>query len=164
VASVDRHVAKTGTPRVVIIGFGSDLRGDDALGPMVARELEPLLVSRDDVRLETCQGLTPDLALLIADAQTVIFVDCSADGPVGEVIRQEIEPIAKSDMSMVHFLDPAALLTWTQLLYGRAPEAMALTVPGQTFEISETLSPPVAAAVPKLIDQVMSIVGEVCCA
>ena len=164
VAKTTGQVAGNPSARAVIIGYGSDLRGDDALGPIVARTLEPMLADRDDVLIEICQGLTPDLALLIAEATIVVFVDCSAEGPVGEIVRQTVEPIAKSDLSMVHFLDPPALLTWTASLYGRAPQAVVLTVAGESFDISEELTPIVAATVPDLVDQVMSIIGEVCCA
>lgn len=143
---------------LLIIGFGNDLRGDDALGPMAARRLMQKFDSDPNVRFEICQGLTPDLALPISEARRVIFIDCAATGEPGELVHRRIEARADGDMSMVHFLDPDALLSWTRRLYGQCPDAEIFSVGGASFDISETLSPPVAEALPRLMEWVIAAV------
>lgn len=144
---------------VVIIGYGNDLRGDDALGPMAAARLEAMLEGQQWVRVETCQGLTPDLAAVIVDANLAIFVDCAATGPAGEMVEREIVPADDAQLSMVHFLDPTALLTWTQKLYGRRPRAVALTVVGECFDISDQLTARVESALAGLVDRAIELAG-----
>lgn len=142
----------------LIIGYGSELRGDDALGPRVAAELAQRLEGDPAVRVLARPSLTPELAADLAEADRAIFIDCAATGPVGRVVRRRVEPRDDASASMVHFLDPPALLHWTRRLFGRCPEAVVLTAAGQSFDIAEALTPPLAAAVPRLVDRA---VGEV---
>jgi len=146
---------------VVLIGFGADLRGDDALGPIVGRQLAERFDGVDGVTVELCQGLTPDLAAILKAAELAVFIDCSAELGPGEFEERPIGPDADASLSMVHFLDPPALLTWTARLYGRAPRGVLLSVGGESFEISERLSPRVAAHVPRLIERAVASVDEV---
>ncbi len=144
---------------IYVIGFGSTLRGDDAFGPMVAERLADRMVC-DDVRIDICQGLTPDLALPLARAEAAIFIDCSADGVVGELVQRRIEPCESKAMSMVHFLDPEALLAWSLKLYGRAPITHVLTTAGATFDIAEELSPRVRRVVSEAVAAAESLIGQ----
>jgi len=135
---------------ILIIGFGSGLRGDDALGPLAAERLDAQI---DDprVRILSAASLTPELAADAADAQLVIFIDCAATGPVGEVICTPIDRADDASAAMVHFLDPPALLHWAARLFGATPRGYTLSIPGATFDIAEDLSPPVKAALPELL-------------
>jgi hydrogenase maturation protease len=145
--------------RIYIIGFGSTLRGDDAFGPMVAEQLLER-VTCDEVRIDICQGMTPDLALPLSEADVAIFIDCSAEGTVGELVHRTIEPRESMDMSMVHFLDPEALLAWSAKLYGRVPVSHVLTTAGATFEIAEALSPRVEPIVAEAMAAAERIIHE----
>jgi len=139
--------------RVLIIGFGSDLRGDDALGPRAAT----LLAQRplgNHVRVLSCPSLTPEFAHDVAQAGLVIFIDCDAKAEPGRITRRDVEAIDDAGAAMVHFLDPPALLGWASLLYGAAPRAVMFTMGGATFECADELSPSVAAAMPVLIERV----------
>jgi Ni,Fe-hydrogenase maturation factor len=44
-------------------------------------------------------------------------------------------------------------------LYGRRPQAIVITVTALSFEFGDTLSPVVAAALPKVVEQVLKWVG-----
>lgn len=145
-------------PAILIIGYGSDLRGDDALGPMAACQLAGELAD-DQVRVLSCPSLTPELAAEMAMMDLVIFIDCSQDGPRGQVIQRPVAPRG-AGASMVHFLDPPALLGWARELYGSEPRAILLTIAGESFDISQRLSPSVEAAMPRLLDRVRRIVDE----
>lgn len=150
---------QTTHPEVVIIGFGNDLRGDDALGPMAGAFLQNLYEGRENIEVLIRTSLTPELAGVIAEAELVVFVDCAAEGPVG-VVRQQQITIESTEQSMVHFLTPAALLAWTHQLFGRVPEAWTYSVAGLSFDISEALTPPLQAALPKLQQQVQGKVAS----
>jgi len=144
---------------ILIIGFGSGIRGDDALGPRAAELLE-LRIKDDDVHVLSRPSLTPELAERVAEAGLVVFIDCAVQGPRGQVVRKDVEPRDDPTVSMVHFLDPPALLHWAKLLYGRVPKAVALCIAGESFEISDDLSVSVNEALPRLVDEALALVAE----
>lgn len=144
--------------RALIIGFGSEIRGDDAFGPHIAYELENLVPP--SVTVDTCQGLTPDIALTLSEVDLVIFVDCAVGPEPGVVNHQRIETNDDKSLSMVHFLSPQSLMTWCGSLYGKLPEAHVFTVAGKCYDIADSLTEPVQQAVPKVIDSVMKLLEE----
>ncbi len=146
--------------RVVVIGFGSPIRGDDALGPLVADRLAEELVS-PQVEVISRHILTAELAEVLRDATLVVFLDASIDGPLGQVVRHDLEADASSVSGMAHSVDARGLLAWTRGLYGRAPQAVLFSTRAVTWEYAHCqLSPEVAAMVRPLIDRVTQLVRE----
>jgi hydrogenase maturation protease len=120
------------TPRVLLIGYGNPLRGDDALGPMAVERLRPLLT---DAELLSCHQLAPELAERLAGCELALFVDAAACGEPGTVrLQRRLRPQADGVASLTHHVQPAALLALAQELYGRAPAAMLVTGSGATFD------------------------------
>lgn len=130
------------TAQVVVIGMGSSIRGDDALGQMIATELEQEFSGVDQVQVELTHTLTPELASVISSAEFVLFVDASKEGEPGTIHEQKIEAASGTDLAMVHFLDPPALLTWAKVMYEAKPEAVMISIVGEDFGFRENeLSP-----------------------
>ena len=75
--------------KVLVIGYGNSIRGDDAFGPLVAERLEQTLQA-DRVEVLSRHLLTPELAADVRDASLVIFIDASSDGPVGQTVCRRI--------------------------------------------------------------------------
>ncbi|MBL4701071.1 MAG: hydrogenase maturation protease [Phycisphaeraceae bacterium] len=144
--------------RALIIGFGSEIRGDDAFGPQIACLLEDIV--HPAVMVDICQGLTPDIALTISEVDLVIFIDCAVGNEPGRIKHQCITPSDDKSLSMVHFLSPESLLTWCGSLYGKLPQAHVFTVTGQCYEISDNLTELVQQAMPKVIDQVLELLNQ----
>jgi len=123
--------------KVLVIGFGSVLRGDDSFGPIVAEEIEKYLVNQgilsSQAEVLIKQTLTPELAEDVSKSELVIFIDASKDGEPGKLIEERIQSDPLARVSMVHFLNPKALLNWTEQLYGKQVEAVILTVVGNDF-------------------------------
>ena len=63
-------------------------------------------------------------------------------------------PTPPAPAPLAHHLGLAALLAWARALYGHAPRAVALSVGAASFDFTEELSAPVAAALPALIQRV----------
>lgn len=141
--------------RILIIGYGSELRGDDALGPRAAEALAQKLHD-PRITVESCTSLTPDLAADVALADRVIFIDCNADAPPGRIHRREVKPADDGTAAMVHFLDPSALLHWARRLYGAAPSGVMFSVGGASFDIDAELSPAMQAAMPRLLRRIIA--------
>ena len=123
--------------RVLLIGYGNTLRGDDALGPMAIERLRPLLL---DVECLGCQQLAPELAERLAECELAIFVDAACDGEPGLVRMERLSPKPGGIASLTHHLEAAALLELAQALYGRVPQAVLVTGAGAVFGNREGLS------------------------
>ncbi|MGB8647134.1 MAG: hydrogenase maturation protease [Anaerolineae bacterium] len=148
--------------RILIIGYGNPLRGDDGAGWQIAERFqETLRVSNDARELEVlvCHQLTPDLAEPISRADRVLFIDAAEQGSQVGYAVEPVVPTGIAPGGFTHHVNPAALLTLAQALYGRAPQADALIVNGVSFGYGETLSPAVAALVPQTLERI-----EVWCA
>jgi hydrogenase maturation protease len=78
--------------RILIIGYGSPIRGDDAIGPLVADRLIDAIQS-EQVVVYSRHILTAELVGEVADAAMVIFLDASVEGVPGEVCCRPLTPI-----------------------------------------------------------------------
>jgi hydrogenase maturation protease len=140
--------------RTLVIGYGSPIRGDDAIGPLAADALAAgplppglLVLSR--------HVLTAELAEALAAVDRVIFLDAAAQGKPGEVQVHRLNPDATAISTMAHFLDPRELLAWCETLYRRVPQAWLVSAAGHSFDYAcYTLSPAATAAVPAMLAEV----------
>jgi hydrogenase maturation protease len=131
--------------RVLLIGIGNDLRGDDGGGPAVVRALE----GRVPWSLRSVHGLTPELADEVAAADLALFVDASAD-PLLDAptwLHHGSPPPAAAGRLLGHALDVPGLLAWCAALHGRTPPAATLMLPARDFALGETLTPTAALGV-----------------
>jgi hydrogenase maturation protease len=130
----------------LIIGYGSPLRTDDALGGLLADALGGLSLGQ----------LTPELAEAISHANLVVFIDACYGADIGAVHCAKVEP--QSSTSMTHHSSPAALLSSAKTLYGFAPPALLISVTSASFDYGDTLSPQLQLLLPDLITQVQVII------
>jgi hydrogenase maturation protease len=122
--------------RLLVIGYGNELRRDDAVGPCVARIVSGW--ERPDVKALAVHQLTPELAELLATTERTIFVDAGEDEE-GVVWTRMLEP-ARTSRGLGHTCDPRELLALTEALYGRHPEAWLITVPAPNLDFGDCLS------------------------
>jgi hydrogenase maturation protease len=122
-----------------VIGYGNDLRGDDAVGQRVA--LSVARWRRPGVMAIAAHQLTPELAAWLVPATCAIFVDAAhADDASPSFYSRRIEP-TNFPLIHGHTADPQALLALVQLAYGRCPQAWWVTIPAQYFDFGADLSP-----------------------
>ena len=149
----------TAARRTLVIGYGSPIRGDDAVGPLAADALAagPL---PPGLRVMSRHVLTAELVEDLAAVDQAIFLDAAAQGEPGRVQVQELGPDASLVSTMAHFLDPRELLAWCETLYQRVPQAWLVSVAGTSFDYAGyCLSPAVAAAVPAMLVEVRRLVS-----
>jgi hydrogenase maturation protease len=125
-------------PKLLVIGYGNELRGDDAVGPLVARAVDDWRMP--GVRALALHQLTPELAEELAVAERVVFVDASVDPDADEVRMEELRP-EESSVRLGHCSDPRWLLALTLKLYGRSPPAFLLTITAVNMAHGSGLSP-----------------------
>jgi hydrogenase maturation protease len=146
--------------KTLVIGYGSPIRGDDAIGPLVADLLEAegppagvTVISR--------HILTADLVPDVAANDLVLFLDAAANGEAGEVRCRPLAPDAAAPSSMAHFLDPRELLAWAEALYDRVPAAYLISVAGASFDYARyQLSSPAKAAVGPMLERVRALIAD----
>jgi hydrogenase maturation protease len=138
--------------RILILGYGNTLRGDDGLGVIVAQHLAETLSGVDVI---DAHQLLPEMAHTISRYDIVFFVDAAAGGVPGTFAHSLLEPVTEDEAAFSHNVTPARLLLAAEMLYGNRPAAELCTVAGGSFEFSEQLTPAVAATVPLVVDYVV---------
>jgi hydrogenase maturation protease len=143
---------------ILVIGYGNPLCGDDGVGPCV---VEDMALANDkahlDVEYLSLRQLTPELAEPISRAQAVIFVDAAMGGTVGEILCRVLQPSAEStgttQGAFTHHVSASLLLESARLLYGNCPAAYLYTINGENFNLGDSFSEKVEAALPSLQEQ-----------
>jgi hydrogenase maturation protease len=140
--------------RTLLFACGNTLRGDDGVGWHIGCSVERQPPFNGLTVVRTRQ-LLPEHAEAMSTADVVVFVDCSAVTTAGTVSTVPIEPAESLPRSFTHDLDPASLLKLTLDLYSQIPRrVVAVTVGGESFELTDQLSRAVKSAVPKAIEAV----------
>jgi hydrogenase maturation protease len=140
--------------RALLLACGNTLRGDDGVGWCIGCAAEQQLRHADLTVVMTRQ-LLPEHAEAISAADIVVFVDCSAVTTAGTVSTISIQPAPSVPRALTHHLDPGSLLRLAHELYAHIPaQAVAITVGGESFELTDRLSRTVKAAVPKALEAV----------
>jgi hydrogenase maturation protease len=144
--------------RVLVIGYGNPLRGDDALGRVIA---EHMLGSPrpEGIDVIVTHQLTPELAEPISRADLVIFADAAVGLPPG---RMRIVPIVSetaATQSFAHHCGPERLLAAAQRLYGHRPEAWSISVGGAKWDLGARLSREVEMIVPALMHHIELLIA-----
>jgi len=131
---------------VLVIGWGSELRGDDAVGRAFARRLEAL--SLPGVEVIEVPQLTPELAWDVSLAHRVVFADAVAPGTVEGIgenpVLRKLEAggavPAPFIPACVHSLSPEGILELSAALYETRPEAWVLFLPAFDFDLGLEMS------------------------
>lgn len=145
--------------KVVIIGYGNPLRGDDGVGWYVAGRLAEI-ADEKTIQVLACHQLTPELAPTIAAVEHVIFIDADCGHSPGEISRQNVRPEAVKKV-LTHTMSPTQLLGLARDLYQGKATGELYTVGGQSFDHREDLSPVVRRACDQLITQIRGFLGRV---
>lgn len=139
----------------LIIGYGNPLCGDDGVAWHVVEMLGRSLPENSAIAIHQ---LTPEWAEAISRATQVVFVDAALGDMAGEVrcIPLAAEPAAPGS----HEMTPGGLLAMAADLFGRCPPAHIVAITGGSYELAESLSAPVAAAVPRAAAVVLQLLSR----
>jgi hydrogenase maturation protease len=122
---------------ILVIGYGNPLRGDDAVGQVVAREVSDWYLP--NVKVLSLHQLAPELADDLAEVGTVYFIDACMDATLEQPRVTEIQPNYLT-VNVSHFSSPRDLLGMTKQFYSCEPRAYTIEMPAESFELSEGLS------------------------
>ncbi len=140
-------------PRLVVIGYGNEMRGDDGAGVVAAVAVEHL--GLPGIEVETRHQLTPELSELLAVVDAVIFLDAAF--PEGGVARaRQVRPRAGAGWTG-HAGTPESVVALTAALHGRHPRAWCVEIPVKCFGWGPGLSEEAAAGVARAVELVRQI-------
>jgi hydrogenase maturation protease len=139
---------------VLVVGYGSTLRGDDGVGWHVAARLA------DDPRLAGAEvlarhQLTPELAADVARATLVVLVDAALGGEPGSIVLRRVRPRRPAPAGWSHHLDPESLAGLAEALYGAAPPVVLVEVAAASLAPGSNLSPTLERVVPEVMQVVV---------
>jgi hydrogenase maturation protease len=141
--------------RILIIGYGNPLYGDDGLGPYAAARLSEM-VRDPEVAIRSEQQLTPEMAEEVSQVEQVLFLDVRGTGTPGEFTREEVYPAVRDQRAVSHQLQPSELLELSRRVYGKCPQATLFSLAGERFGQGEEFSPAVQAALPRYLEAILT--------
>jgi hydrogenase maturation protease len=155
-------VGRHGRPKTLVIGWGNELRGDDAAGCVAVRRLAGR--NLPGVRAVTDHQLLPEFAEPVAEADLVVFVDACADGRERSRARPLRAPTASGRdagrPALGHTGGAEGILALAERLYGRRPEAWELGLPARSFDLGARLSPVAAEGTREAESILMELIGR----
>ncbi|MGL4555534.1 MAG: hydrogenase maturation protease [Gemmataceae bacterium] len=137
---------------ILVVGYGNELRRDDGVGPLVAREVASW--GLPGVVAAASHGLVPELADALSRADEAVFIDASVADRV-EVCELAPGPAP----SLGHPSGPRWLLTLAEAAFGRRPPAWLITVPAVDFGHGEGLSGVATAGMAEALERVRGLCG-----
>lgn len=150
----------TSIPHTVVVGCGNLIRGDDAVGPVLVRMLADRELPKG-VRLVDGGTAGMDVAFALRGARRAIVIDASrvgvAPGTVHRVPGSELVDLEPPRGGLHQFRWDQALGFAQWLLKDEYPRDVTVwLVEGQSFGPGEPLSDPVAEAVARVADLILS--------
>lgn len=112
----------------IIIGYGNNLRGEDAFGLDVADYLQTLNLPNTKI-IKTFQ-LTPELTLEIQDAKKIIFVDAALGSPHYAIAC----PLKVDNNGFTHHVSPHMIISMLNTLYDSFPEYFVYSILTNAFD------------------------------
>ncbi len=142
---------------VLVLGLGNVLCADDGAGVQAIYRLARRWSMPDGVRVVDGGTLGMDLIALVAAADRVILVDAvGADAAPGTLVRltgDEVAPAVYERLS-AHQVGVADLLAGVAWLDAMPREVVIVGVVPATAELGLGCTPPVAAALPQLVQAI----------
>ena len=100
-----------------IIGFGNDLRGEDAFGIDVLHQLQEYSKKTpiDNTKLISAFQLTPEICLELLDSTKIVFIDASYSINLEYTLACSIEKTKNTNLS--HHISPQVIMSMLKSIY-----------------------------------------------
>ena len=153
-------------PTVLIVAYGNPLRCDDGIAWRAADAIEGKF-PKCDVEILRLHQLAPEAADAVRQRELVLFVDAACVNDVensrsGEIRVCEVSgaETCERPSHFSHVYTPAKVLGFARELYQAAPKAFVITVAGEDFSHGDSLSAPVASALPELVTRIRRLIED----
>lgn len=147
----------------IVVGCGNLLRGDDAAGPVLVRQLAEHALP-PTVRLIDGGTAGMDVAFAMRGSRRVIVIDASSigvePGTIHRVPGEELVDLRPPEGNLHRFRWDQALGFAQWLLKDEYPEDVTVwLIEGEAFDVGEPLSAPVQAAVDRVEREILTDLG-----
>ena len=147
-------------PRILVVGLGNDILGDDAVGLLAARRLRAILPGSVEV-LESA-GVGLDLLDVLEGYDRALILDAIATGqhPPGTVLEFTSEDFQKVIAPSPHYAGLPELLQLAERLGIPFPTALCVLAceVADPYQIREGLSASATGALPALVARAQRVV------
>ena len=153
-------------PRSLLIGFGNRDRADDGVAwhviNAVRRRLGQTTLPEDDTGLDSLGNavdavflsqLTPELAEIMQNYDTIFFIDAHVYEEAGDLHCRPVRPEAAA-LTFTHHISPAMMLALLQALYRRQPAGYLVSIRGDDFDFHRNLSSHTQSLVEPAVDHI----------
>lgn len=114
----------------IIVGYGNELRGEDAFGVDVIKHLEEKCP--EDTKLISTFQLTPELCMDLLEAQELIFIDACYSSMHQYKLGCSIEISDRQNLS--HHICPKTIITILSELYNCRPNYKIYSMLTDSFD------------------------------
>jgi hydrogenase maturation protease len=156
--------------RVLIVGYGNPYRRDDGVAYHVINRIRQqqgkTVLSQDEDGMDDLghpidtlmqHQLLPELAPLLAEYQTIVFVDAHTAACPDPVRVVPVEP-QYGFHAVTHHISPSMLLELTRASQGVTPVSWLVSIRGDDFDFGDFLSPACERAIPEAVTQIMDLI------
>ena len=129
--------------KLLFYGYGNPGRQDDGIGARFVEMVDAWIEEEKltDIYTDCNYQLNIEDSAVVADYETVIFVDASV---VEEVEDYKLETIQPNDATIeftMHAVSTSYVIDLCRKLYGKTPQAYVLHVKAYEFDFIEELTP-----------------------
>ena len=155
--------------KTLVIGLGNPILGDDGVGWRVVEEIARKTADRNDVEVDTISLGGLSLMERLTGYERVILVDSLFSGhkPIGTVslfLLNELPDLSSGHTTAVHDTSLRNALSVGRSMdipLPRDEDVHIVAIEAEkVYDFSETLSPPVEAAVPIAVEAVLQLINS----
>ena len=144
----------------IVVGLGNDIAADDGVGIATARRLDIELSDRADVDVVALPWAGFALLDVLRGRRRAALIDCLTTGrhPAGTIVRLDEDDLAGSvRLNSFHDISYPTAMALGRELGWEVPDSIAIwgIEAGVADLFSEDLTPPVAAAVTQVVNEVI---------
>lgn len=168
---MELYSKKSGSSRILVLGLGNPILGDDGIGWRVAEEVQQVRLARSqdeqDVEIDCfALGGLSLMERLIGYDQAIIIdaVQFSAGSPgqVYDLCLSDLPDLSVGHMTAAHDTSLQTALKLGQAMGASLPQEIRIVgiEADKVYDFSETLSPVVEAAIPDAVQIVLNQLGQ----
>lgn len=151
--------------KTLVIGFGNLDRGDDGAALHVVNRLRQRMGLRalaegatgtEEIGTQTAvfiRQLLPELCPEVGGYDRIVFVDAHLPGNRRTLQCEAVRPEPLRS-AFSHVLPPGAFLYLVQVVCGRAPEGVVVSLQGHGFDATRALTPATARLVEDAVEKI----------
>jgi hydrogenase maturation protease len=114
----------------VIVGYGNELRGEDAFGVDVIKKLQKFHLK--NTKLISAFQLTPEIVLELLEADEIIFIDACNNEKNHYALACSLSEQSRFNLS--HHISPKTIIAMLESLYDKHPNFFIYSMMTKSFD------------------------------